>query len=158
MVIQPLDIKNHNLDLRGKEQQDNRVLSKPSNDFCLYKLMKQKAKRKESMINYAGRLRKYADKCDFRDWTADKMIKCMVFSSMKDEELRLSLMDMDLRLDEVLDKVHGKGHYRRYVDTPVMMESLKILGFDIGYHITGLGMAKYKNEDPFVSRIIATKE
>ena len=59
--------------------------------------------------------------------------------------------------DEVLDKVHGKGHYRRYVDTPVMMESLKTLGFDIGYHITGLGMAKYKNEDPFVSRIIATK-
>jgi len=35
--------------------------------------------------------------------------------------------------DEVLDKVHGKGHYRRYVDTPVMMESLKTLGFDIGY-------------------------
>ena len=59
--------------------------------------------------------------------------------------------------DEVLDKVHGKGHYRRYVDTPVMMESLKTLGFDIGYHITGLGMAKYKKEDPFVSRIIATK-
>jgi len=59
--------------------------------------------------------------------------------------------------DEALDKVHGKGHYRRYVDTPVMLESLKTLGFDIGYYITGQGMAKYKNEDPFVSRITATK-
>ena len=59
--------------------------------------------------------------------------------------------------DEALDKVHGKGHYRRYIDTPVMLESLTKLGFEIVYDISGRGMAKYKAEDPFVSRIIAKK-
>jgi len=60
-------------------------------------------------------------------------------------------------LDEDLDKVHGKGHYRRYVDTPAMVKGLKLLGFDVTYEMTGRGMAKYKEEDPYVSRIIAQK-
>ena len=59
--------------------------------------------------------------------------------------------------DEALDKVHGKEHYRRYIDTPVMLKQLENLGFNVTYDITGRGMAKYKNEDPFVSRIVATK-
>jgi len=60
-------------------------------------------------------------------------------------------------MDEKLDKVHGKEHYRRYVDTPVMLEGLMKLGFAVEYEMTGRGMAKYKVEDPFVSRIIARK-
>lgn len=59
--------------------------------------------------------------------------------------------------DEALDKVHGKEHYRRYVDTPLLVENLTTKGFNVEYSITGQGMAKYKVEDPFVSRIIATK-
>lgn len=59
--------------------------------------------------------------------------------------------------DEALDKVYGKEHYRRYVDTPLLVENLTTKGFNVDYSITGQGMAKYKVEDPFVSRIIATK-
>lgn len=58
--------------------------------------------------------------------------------------------------DEGLEKVH-KGHFRRYVDTDIFKQRLLDLGFDIEYSITGMGMAKYKTEDPFVSRIIARK-
>eukprot|EP00571_Detonula_confervacea_P009055 CAMPEP_0172315780 /NCGR_PEP_ID=MMETSP1058-20130122/26276_1 /TAXON_ID=83371 /ORGANISM="Detonula confervacea, Strain CCMP 353" /LENGTH=232 /DNA_ID=CAMNT_0013029943 /DNA_START=93 /DNA_END=791 /DNA_ORIENTATION=- len=61
------------------------------------------------------------------------------------------------KMDETLDKVHGKEHYRRYVDTPKMMEDLTKIGFAVVYEMTGQGMAKYKAEDPFVSRIIARK-
>ena len=32
------------------------------------------------------------------------------------------------------------------------------LGFDIEYQITGQGMAKYKTEDSFVSRIVAVRK
>jgi SAM-dependent methyltransferase len=60
-------------------------------------------------------------------------------------------------LDERLDKVHGKDHYRRYIRTPDMIEDLGELGFDVTYECTGQGMAKYKDEDPFVSRLIAKK-
>lgn len=60
--------------------------------------------------------------------------------------------------DEALAKVHGKGHYRRYIDTPALVQKLKHKGFETVYEITGRGMAKYKNEDPFVSRITTVKK
>jgi len=59
--------------------------------------------------------------------------------------------------DEALPKVYGKGHYRRYIDTPALVQKLQSKGFDTVYEITGRGMAKYKNEDPFVIRIIVRK-
>jgi len=59
--------------------------------------------------------------------------------------------------DAQLDKHYG-GHYRRYVDTDNFLAQLENqFGFTITYSITGQGMAKYKEEDPFVSRIIARK-
>ena len=59
--------------------------------------------------------------------------------------------------DALLDK-HFGGHYRRYVDTDVFFQRLSDLGFDIKYKHIGQGMAKYKEEDPFVVRIIAQKQ
>jgi hypothetical protein len=59
--------------------------------------------------------------------------------------------------DAELPKVFG-NHYRRYVDTDRLTNLMtETLGFAIDYSITGQGMAKYKDEDPFVSRVIATK-
>lgn len=58
--------------------------------------------------------------------------------------------------DATLDK-HFGGHYRRYVDADVFVKRLESLDFTINYQLLGQGMAKYKEEDPFVVRIIATK-
>ena len=52
---------------------------------------------------------------------------------------------------------HYKGHFRRYVDTSVFKKRLLKFGFNIEYSITGQGMAKFKEEDPFVCRITAVK-
>ena len=63
--------------------------------------------------------------------------------------------------DEALPKVYGKDHYRRYVKTSEMVQFLESDGeeaFEMEYETTGQGMAKYKHEDPFVSRIIAVKK
>lgn len=50
------------------------------------------------------------------------------------------------------------GHYRRYVDTDAFTDRLASdLGLSIDYCITGQGMAKYRDEDPYVSRVIARK-
>lgn len=58
--------------------------------------------------------------------------------------------------DAQLDK-HFGGHYRRYVDTDIFIQRLVDLGLKINYELLGQGMAKYKEEDPFVIRIIAEK-
>lgn len=58
--------------------------------------------------------------------------------------------------DENLDK-HFGNHYRRYVDTELFKERLINGGFEVNYEIIGQGMAKYKEEDPYVARFIATK-
>jgi len=62
--------------------------------------------------------------------------------------------------DAITDKYYGNAnHYRRYVDTIKFIESLsESHGFEVDYSITGQGMARYKEEDPFVSRILATKK
>lgn len=66
-------------------------------------------------------------------------------------------MEFRCELDEALPKVYGKDHYRRYVVTRKMLDFLRSLDFHIEYERTAQGMAKYKNEDPFVSRVIAIK-
>jgi|TARA_B110000238_G_C16129013_1_gene440574 cyclopropane fatty-acyl-phospholipid synthase-like methyltransferase len=59
--------------------------------------------------------------------------------------------------DAALMKHYG-GHYRRYVDTENFIGLLtKEFGFDIEYSFTGNGMAKYREEDPCVSRVFARK-
>ena len=61
--------------------------------------------------------------------------------------------------DMETEKYFGNdNHFRRYIDSDKFVSNLKIkYGFDVIYSITGQGMARYKNEDPFVSRIIAVK-
>ena len=55
-------------------------------------------------------------------------------------------------------KKHYEGHFRRYIDTEKFCGHLTKRGFSIDYVITGKGMAKFREEDPYVSRIIARKD
>lgn len=56
-------------------------------------------------------------------------------------------------------KKHYGGHFRRYLDTEKFIQLLEDrFGYGIDYSITGRGMAKFKEEDPFVSRVIARKK
>ena len=71
----------------------------------------------------------------------------------KDEKVYFEFRSQE---DASLDK-HFGGHYRRYVDTQQFLARLEQGGFEIEYQLIGQGMAKYKEEDPFVIRIIAVK-
>ena len=60
--------------------------------------------------------------------------------------------------DAELAKTFG-GHYRRFVDTDAFINAqTKTHGFKLEYSITGRGMAKYKSEDPYVSRLVFEKD
>lgn len=55
--------------------------------------------------------------------------------------------------DEKLDKVFN-NHYRRYIDTEVLISKLIQFGFSIKEFSKGRGFSIYKNEDPYLARII----
>jgi len=48
-------------------------------------------------------------------------------------------------------------HYRRFIRLDEMVVELESIGFSIDYKIESTGLAKYKNEDPSVIRVIASK-
>ena len=48
-------------------------------------------------------------------------------------------------------------HYRRFLDYDETRSELKSIGFDIVYSVEDSGLAKYKDDDPVVIRIIARK-
>lgn len=58
--------------------------------------------------------------------------------------------------DEELDKVFD-DHYRRYIDTDLLITKLIKLGFSIEEFSKGRGFSVYKNENPFLARIIFKK-
>ena len=78
------------------------------NDFALFELMRMKPELSESITNYAMRLRKAADKCDFTNWSAKKMIKSLVISNMHDEDLRLKFLQKEITLDQILEIARKK--------------------------------------------------
>ena len=83
-------------------------LPKQCNDFTLFELMRMKPALSESITDYAMRLRKAADKCDFTNWSAEKMIKSLVISNMHDNDLRLKLLQKERTLDQILDIARKK--------------------------------------------------
>ena len=93
----------------------------------------------------------------------DQVQERQFLTSLKKSMIKGDKLYMEYRCDkdEALPKVYGKDHYRRYVKTSEMVQFLESDGeeaFEMEYETTGQGMAKYKHEDPFVSRIIAVKK
>ena len=83
-------------------------LPQKSNDFAIFELMNIKPETDEFTKNYAARLRKAANKCNFTEWSADKMIKCLVITNMQDEDLRLTCLQKEYTLEAILNKAQKK--------------------------------------------------
>ena len=81
---------------------------KQCNDFAIFELLRMKTKPSESITNYATRLRKVASKCNFTNWSAEKMIKSLIISNMHDDTLRLKFLQKDSTLDQILDIARKK--------------------------------------------------
>ena len=73
-----------------------------------------------------------------------------------------------LEARSIKDELFGEGsrigkneyitdHYRRFLDIKVIENKIRELGLSIVYSIESQGLAIYKNEDPFIIRIVAKK-
>ena len=62
----------------------------------------------ENITNYAMWLRKVAGKCDFTNWSAEKMNKSLGISNMYDEDLRLKFLQKEKTLDQILEIARKK--------------------------------------------------
>ena len=86
-----------------------------------------------------------------------------------DEKLVLSQLPMVLKKgglfflearslkDEKLDKTYGFEHFRRYLDFKQTIRKIEKRGFTILEKIESQGLSPYKEEDPFLIRIVAQK-
>ena len=50
-------------------------------------MMQLKPESGEGASQYANKLRKAGDKCDFSNWSVENMIKCLIIANMHDEEI-----------------------------------------------------------------------
>jgi len=89
----------------------------------------------------------------------DEASEDKVLSQLPDVLIAGGLFFLEARSekDEALDKVFGKGHYRRYLNFEKTVEKIEKQGFRIIEKNESQGLAKYKEEDPFVLRIIAER-
>ena len=62
------------------------------NDFAIFELINTKMEGGETIASYTVRLRERATKCDFSNWSSDKMIKALLISNITDDDLRLKLL------------------------------------------------------------------
>lgn len=84
----------------------------------------------------------------------DRMLQ--ILSSISDRSVT-AYFEFRNDKDRETQKVFG-NHYRRYQSTDHFVEVLARYGFQITYSVEGKGHAKYFDEDPYVSRIIARVE
>lgn len=81
----------------------------------------------------------------------DRMLE--IVSSISDQSVT-AYFEFRNDKDRDTQKVFG-NHYRRYQSTTHFMELLARYGFQLTYSVEGRGYAKYFDEDPYVSRVIA---
>lgn len=48
-------------------------------------------------------------------------------------------------------------HYRRLIRQNMLLDAARAAGFTVDYSITGVGLATYKSEDPFIGRVVLSK-
>jgi len=71
-------------------------------------------------------------------------VSCKVISEFRTKE------------DEVLDKIYG-DHYRRYVDTNKLLSKFLELNYELIFFDKKQGFSPYKEENPFLARMILEK-
>lgn len=67
----------------------------------------------------------------------------------------LFLLEARSAKDEQLEKVFGTTHFRRYLNFEQTIAKIEAQGFEILESIEAQGLATYKQEDPYVLRIVA---
>jgi tellurite methyltransferase len=60
-------------------------------------------------------------------------------------------------LDAKREKAYG-NHFRRYIEPKLLISKLENKGFDIFYELESSGLSVYKDEDPYLIRILARKK
>lgn len=85
----------------------------------------------------------------------EDLLFSQLFDVMNDKGL--FLMEARSKKDEDQAKFFAAKHYRRYLDFDETYRKIEKLGFKILEKVEGQNMAVYKDENPYVLRIIAQK-
>ena len=87
-----------------------------------------------------------------------KDIENIIFFCLKKNLPQGSLIGLEFRTEKDKDALHiFKRHYRRFIPMPEMINELEKYDFSILYSEESKGFSPFKDEDPFLCRIIAKK-
>ena len=87
-----------------------------------------------------------------------KDIENIIFFCLKKNLPQGSLIGMEFRTEKDKDALHiFKRHYRRFIPMQEMINELEKFDFSILYSKESRGFSPFKDEDPFLCRIIAKK-
>ena len=87
-----------------------------------------------------------------------KDIQNIIFFCLKKNLPQGSLIGLEFRTEKDKDALHiFKRHYRRFIPMQEMINELEKYDFSILYSKESRGFSPFKDEDPFLCRIIAKK-
>ena len=87
-----------------------------------------------------------------------KEIENIIFFCLKNNLPQGSLLGLEFRTEKDKDAMHiFKKHYRRFIPMPEMINELEKNDFSVLYSKESKGFSPFRDEDPFLCRIIAKK-
>jgi len=85
----------------------------------------------------------------------------IIFWELLDKIGDIYSIDVYLEFRNINDKDRCKetsDHYRRYLDNNIFYKTATLHGFDVEYFVEGMGLAKFKTDDAYVSRFKLSKQ
>ncbi|MGE7910991.1 class I SAM-dependent methyltransferase [Lysinibacillus xylanilyticus] len=107
--------------------------------------------------NYAKKLMIYSR---FFLHSINKETESVLLHTLTKNLNRGDLLMLEFRTieDEKIEKIYS-DHYRRYIDSDELKTELEYKhGFSTEYYYKGQGLSIYKNEDPYLARLILKKK
>jgi tellurite methyltransferase len=74
---------------------------------------------------------------------------CMEFRTTKDPLFKKG--------EALSDTERMTDHYRRFIDAPAFRKALEAMGWEVTYFVESNGLAVFREEDPVVCRMVATR-
>ena len=120
--------------------------------FIQLPIAQEATERLGELVHGEGRIIVYAR---FLLHAVDEKTEVEFFSTLEALRKKVALVALEFRTDR--DRHQAKAtpaHYRRFIRPTDVVERAALAGYELVYYVEGFGMAKYRQDDAHVARIL----